>query len=61
LLYNLQAKGLIAARTETAENGRARKYYRLTKKGTRELTRHRKQWQALAVAMSKLGVSGNPT
>ena len=28
LLYNLQAKGLVASRTETADNGRPRRYYR---------------------------------
>ncbi len=61
LLYNLQAKGLIAARVEEADNGRPRKYYRLTRKGTRELARHRKQWEALSVAMGKLGVTGPRT
>ena len=58
LLYNLQAKGLIASRVEEAENGKARKYYRLTRKGIQQLARHRKQWGALSAAMSKLGVSG---
>jgi PadR family transcriptional regulator, regulatory protein PadR len=57
LLYNLQAKGLIASRIERAENGRPRKYYRLTRKGTKELSRHRKQWEALSMAMGKLGVT----
>ncbi|MDQ3440080.1 MAG: PadR family transcriptional regulator [Planctomycetota bacterium] len=59
LLYNLEAKGLVAARTETAaETNRPRKYYRLTDKGKRQLTRDRKQWEALSVAMGKLGVIG---
>jgi len=58
LLYNLQAKGLIAARSETAQNGRPRKYYRLTEKGKRQLSRDRKQWEALSVAMGNLGVIG---
>jgi PadR family transcriptional regulator PadR len=58
LLYNLQAKGLIAARSEIADNGRPRKYYRLTDKGKRQLHRDRKQWEALSVAMGKLGVIG---
>src|SRR5262245_42308209 len=59
LLYNLQAKGLIASRVEHAENGRPRKYYRLTRKGGRELARHQKQWQALSMAMGRLGISGS--
>jgi PadR family transcriptional regulator PadR len=58
LLYNLQAKGLIAARVETADNGRSRKYYRLTNKGKRKLARDRRQWEAMSVAMGKLGIAG---
>src|SRR5262245_35830565 len=49
LLYNLEAKGLITSRVEQADNGRERKYYRLTRKGTRQLSRHRKQWEALSI------------
>jgi PadR family transcriptional regulator, regulatory protein PadR len=56
LLYNLQAKGLITSRVEEADNGRPRKYYRLTRKGTQQLARHRKQWQALSMAMNSLGL-----
>ena len=58
LLYNLEAKGLVIARAATAENGRARKYYRLTDKGKRRLARDRKQWEAMSVAMGKLGIAG---
>ena len=59
LLYNLEAKGLIAARTDTADNGRPRKYYRLTDAGHRQLAADREQWQALSLAMGQLGVIGN--
>ena len=59
LLYNLEAKGLIVSRVETStETSRPRKYYRLTDKGKRQLARDRKQWEALSVAMGKLGVIG---
>ena len=62
LLYNLEAKGLIASRVAPASNnadtGRPRKYYRLTDKGRRQLARERKQWEALSAAMGKLGVIG---
>ncbi len=57
LLYNLEAKGLIAARGGEAENGRPRKYYRLTDRGRKHLAREREQWQALSVAMGKLGIT----
>jgi PadR family transcriptional regulator len=62
LLYNLEAKGLIASRVAPAANnadtGRPRKYYRLTDKGKRQFARERKQWEALSAAMGKLGVIG---
>ena len=58
LLYNLEAKALVASRVELADNGRPRKYYRLTRKGSQQLARHRKQWAALSTAMGKLGVTG---
>jgi PadR family transcriptional regulator PadR len=57
LLYNLEAKGLIASRVQDVA-GRPRKYYRLTDSGKRQLARDRKQWEALSVAMGKLGVIG---
>jgi PadR family transcriptional regulator PadR len=50
------AMGLISARTEQAENGRPRKYYSLTDRGRKRLARDRKQWEALSVAMEKLGL-----
>ena len=58
LLYNLEAKGLLASRVETADNGRPRRYYRLTDKGKRRLAKDRAQWQALSVALGQLGVVG---
>jgi len=58
LLYNLEAKGLIASRSQTSENGRPRRYYRLTSKGKRQLAHDRKQWEALSAAMGQLGVIG---
>ena len=58
LLYNLEGKKLITSRAQVAENGRPRKYYRLTEKGKRQIARDRKQWQALSAAMGKLGIIG---
>ncbi len=59
LLYNLEAKGLIASRTEPAgdDAGRPRKYYRLTDAGKRQLAKDREQWAALSTAMGKLGIT----
>jgi PadR family transcriptional regulator, regulatory protein PadR len=58
LLYNLEAKGLVVGRDVTAENGRPRKYYRLTDKGKSKLASDRKQWEAMSIAMGKLGIAG---
>jgi PadR family transcriptional regulator PadR len=58
LLYNLEAKGLIAGRRAIADNGRPRKYYRLTDKGRRRLAKDRLQWNALSTAMGQLGIIG---
>ena len=59
MLYNLQAKGLIAARWGQADTGRKRKYYRLTDRGRKRLASETQQWQALAKAMQAIGVLGD--
>jgi PadR family transcriptional regulator PadR len=61
LLYNLEAKGLIVSRMAVADNGRPRKYYRLTRAGKQQLANQRKQWDALSAAMGKMGVTGQRT
>jgi PadR family transcriptional regulator PadR len=60
LLYNLEAKGLIEARWQTADSGRERKYYRLTPAGRKRLAADTRQWQALAAAMQALGLAPTP-
>jgi PadR family transcriptional regulator, regulatory protein PadR len=56
MLYNLEAKGLLRAIWREAESGRMRKYYALTPKGRKRLVSHRRQWRAVARAMTRLGV-----
>ncbi len=59
MLYNLEAKGLVASRLD--ETGpRARRYYRLTGKGKRRLAHDRRQWSAVMDAMAALGVAPQP-
>jgi PadR family transcriptional regulator PadR len=43
LLYNLEAKKLIAGKWENAESGRKRRYYSITSKGTTELGKQKAQ------------------
>jgi PadR family transcriptional regulator PadR len=56
MLYNLEAKGLLRATWREAPSGRQRKYYALTAKGKRRLAAHRREWRAVARAMTRLGV-----
>lgn len=56
MLYNLEAKGLVASEWRDADSGRRRKYYSLTDKGRTRLASDTKQWSAVAGAMAALGV-----
>ncbi len=63
LLYNLQAKGLVKAQWRSAGTAgagesasRDRKYYTLTDRGRTRLANETEQWNALAKAMTSLGV-----
>ena len=64
LLYNLEAKGLVRSKwkagstNETGGAARDRKYYSLTDRGRHRLAAETRQWNALAQAMSQLGVLG---
>jgi len=57
MLYNLEAKGLVASREKKGENGRTRRYYRLTSKGKKKLAADTQQWVSLVQAMGALGVT----
>jgi PadR family transcriptional regulator len=46
VLHRLERKGQIAARW-SPENGRRRKYYRITREGRSELAAQRRQWQVV--------------
>jgi PadR family transcriptional regulator PadR len=47
LLYNLEAKGLVAAEWDENESSRKRRYYSITGKGKEELARQKEQWLTL--------------
>ncbi len=49
-LYRLERNGLVASRWERVD-GRRRRVYRLTRRGTKELARHRQSWNAFVRAM----------
>ena len=51
VLHRLERLGLVKARWETSENGRRRKYYRITADGRKQLAEERRQWQAVDAAL----------
>jgi PadR family transcriptional regulator PadR len=57
MLYNLEAKGLLASTVKPGPHGKDRRYYRLTAAGKKRLVRDREQWSALVHGMGSLGLS----
>ena len=47
VLHRLERLGLVAAKWGVSENGRKRKYYRITKEGRAQLAAQREQWKAV--------------
>jgi PadR family transcriptional regulator PadR len=47
VLHRLERQGLVAAKWGMADNGRRRKYYRITKDGQVQLAAQRQQWQVV--------------
>jgi PadR family transcriptional regulator PadR len=54
VLYRLEERKMISAKWRLAENGRRRKYYRLTPKGRKILAGNRQQWKMLVSVMEKV-------
>src|ERR687889_2884811 len=46
VLHRLERLGHVESRSEVAESGRRRKYYRITSRGLAQLAEERRQWQA---------------
>jgi PadR family transcriptional regulator, regulatory protein PadR len=47
VLHRLEQQGLVGAKWSESENGRRRKYYRITREGRAQLAAQRKQWQVV--------------
>ncbi len=54
VLHRLERHGHIAARWETAETGRRRKYYSITVQGRAQLVEERRQWQTVDATLRGL-------
>jgi PadR family transcriptional regulator PadR len=51
LLHRLEEQGLVEATWGAAENGRKRKYYRITPQGRDSLAEHQLQWRTVSDAL----------
>ena len=47
VLHRLERHGLIASKWRASDNGRRRKYYRITRDGRAQLAVEREKWQAV--------------
>ena len=47
VLHRLERQGQVAAKWSASENGRKRKYYRITRDGLAQLAAQRQQWQVV--------------
>jgi DNA-binding PadR family transcriptional regulator len=54
VLQRLERDGLVGSQWRTTENGRLRKYYRLTEQGAEELSRDAAQWKTVQTAFHRL-------
>ena len=48
ILHGLESEGYLSSYWETPSAGRKRKYYEITKKGTKELSRREKEWKTFS-------------
>jgi PadR family transcriptional regulator, regulatory protein PadR len=53
-LHRLEQAGLLTSRWVTAESGRRRRVYTLTRRGDRALAEHRALWQQFSDAIGRL-------
>ncbi len=60
VLHRLERHGMVAARWGTAESGRKRKYYRLTKKGQTQLEAERRRWQVVDRTLHRIWMKSCP-
>ena len=54
VLHRLEAGGLLSSKWETAESGRKRRVYALTRRGSSALADQRATWQKFSVAVGGL-------
>jgi PadR family transcriptional regulator, regulatory protein PadR len=59
-LQRLERRGFIEAEWGTSENNRKARFYNLTRKGRKELTREESEWRRIAGAIMRILESQSP-
>ncbi len=54
VLHRLEKENFIQSQWKISENGRRRKYYKLTESGKKELDKERKQWLSVHKVLSRV-------
>ena len=54
VLHRMEKDSFIRSQWKVSENGRRRKYYRLTDRGREELAREKKQWMSVHKVLSNM-------
>ncbi len=54
ILHSFEQNGLVKSYWEESDQGRKRKYYHITKKGLKELSDTKQEWEAYSAAVSKV-------
>lgn len=55
ILHSLEKEDFLTSRwVESEENGRKRKYYKITEKGLKELASQRQEWEEYSLAVGKV-------
>ena len=54
VLHRMEAQGWVTAYEQAAENGKKRRYYRITSAGKKQLTAERRQWEEFTGSVEKV-------
>jgi DNA-binding PadR family transcriptional regulator len=60
VLHRLERQGYVAAKWSASENGRKRKYYRITREGRAQLAVQRQQWQVVDDTLRGIWMKASP-
>ncbi len=60
VLHRLERQRLVAAKWGTAENGRRRRYYRISSQGLAQLAAQRQQWQLVDATLRGIWMKVQP-